>query len=701
MRYSLFMRRSIEIGALVGIVALALLARVDETRKRREAYPPAFRNEEILFLNLDGYYHARLARDLVRGEYDRTDELRRVPDGAPRPWPPPLLSALIAAPVTLGVPFESSALSVPLLFGLLAALPAWALGRRFGGPAGGMTAAFFTLFSEYSFSRTGVGWLDTDGGNVFFTLAAAYFFLRFGTDPPPRRYAHLVAAIATTALFLSWWVNAPFAVAAATLPGLVVALLFFPRPGGRGGWALGAASLLALLCLFALFGPDLPGRIAEGIRARALEIGGAGDGFFPGVGVTIVELRRAPVVEIMNRTAGNAVPFAAALLGLLLLVRRKGREALFLAAPAALGLLPFFAGVRFLIFTGPVLGIGAGFLIHRAAALRARFLPPRALAALLTLLFFLPPLARSRSATYRPLLTAPYAEGLDRAGEVLPPGSILWAWWDDGYPIQYRSGLRTVTDGGAFPGERGVWNGHPYAEADERGAANGAVFFAVRGAKGTAAITEFLGGDRARALRLTREALRAGPEGAAAILGRAGFGNGGDSRTVEEWIRFLFPRPEHPVHILFHTGMIETAHWWYYLGAWDPDSRSGTHPLYAEYRGVERRGGRIAAEGLEIDVEGGRVRLSAAEGEETTRTLGALFVHGEEEPWSREYGTPLGWTFDFFPRYRYGVLAGPDVGRSLFHRIFVRGDYDGRRFRPVVDRFPFYRIASVRGDGSG
>jgi len=75
---------------------------------------------------------------------------------------------VIAAGLAKITPFSLNWIGavLPALLGLLLALPLYALGRFYGGPAMGLTAVLMGLLSHYYVYRSSLGWFDTDCMNV-------------------------------------------------------------------------------------------------------------------------------------------------------------------------------------------------------------------------------------------------------------------------------------------------------------------------------------------------------------------------------------------------------------------------------------------------------------------------------------------------------------------------------------------------------
>ncbi len=189
-----------------------------------------------MLTTFDAPFYMSLARDLVEGTYSPVDTHRAVPDFAPRPVVPPLLSC-IAALLNVATPFSMPwiAAVLPTVLGSFIAVPLFALGRFYGGTSIGVTAGLFAVFSPLYAYRTGFGWFDTDCLNVTWTLLILYFLLRFAVETSVRRYAYFCAAITSAGLFIWWWDQAEHAVVAISAMALVLSLVLHYRPKRREG----------------------------------------------------------------------------------------------------------------------------------------------------------------------------------------------------------------------------------------------------------------------------------------------------------------------------------------------------------------------------------------------------------------------------------------------------------------------------------
>jgi asparagine N-glycosylation enzyme membrane subunit Stt3 len=210
------------------VFILGFWVRFDEFRLWQKFPAVFFYDGQPTLTNGDGYYYLRMARDLVEKRYQAVDELKKYPDHSQRPFPPPLISALVAGISKLSAfSLEWIAILVPVILGPLLILPLYGLYRCFGGGRiMGISVALFAVLSVQYVNRTRIGFYDTDSLNVSFALAVTYLFMRFGIEPRRRRYFYFLAGCAVVGLFLWHWDQVPHVVLAICLIPLIIAVIF-------------------------------------------------------------------------------------------------------------------------------------------------------------------------------------------------------------------------------------------------------------------------------------------------------------------------------------------------------------------------------------------------------------------------------------------------------------------------------------------
>ncbi len=113
---------------------------------------------------------------------------------------------------------ESSAL-FPIIISALSIIPIFFIGRRIAGNVGGFFAAAMLAVNAAFLGRTMWGHADTDGWNVFFPLAVAFFFIEaFEANTRYERIIYATLAGIFTGIFarvwIGWWYIYDFILAA-------------------------------------------------------------------------------------------------------------------------------------------------------------------------------------------------------------------------------------------------------------------------------------------------------------------------------------------------------------------------------------------------------------------------------------------------------------------------------------------------------
>jgi dolichyl-diphosphooligosaccharide--protein glycosyltransferase len=660
-------RRRLAAALLLVILAFGVWLRLASLPVWLDHPERTFFNGDPLLTNYDGYFFLSQARDLVEGNYSPVDTFRTVPEHQQRPMPPPLLS-LMAAGIYRATPFSLLwvACVLPALLGVSLALPLYGIGRLYGGAAMGLSAAFLSVLSVGYLTRTHFGWFDTDCLNVTFAMTLVYFCLRFAREPGRRRYGYLAAALTAYVLFHFWW-NASLVVTALASAPLAAALLWGTGTGSRR-WAFWAAILSAFLILTVWLLPE-PWQIFRGMWKSYIAGKSAGD--FPSIGASISELRRLPLDKMVARTTGTWTVFLFSGVGLLWLFFRHPRDIVYFSAILGVAALSFFLAGRLIIFLVPALCLGAGFVISRAWALRRTAWPMVFLVPPFVLLTGYLPYYYGSSTRYLPNVPMSFIAALDRISTESPADTVVWAWWDHGYPVRYWAQRATVSDGGAHGGERVVYMGIPLATDDPRLAANFIQFFVSRGITGIHSVYQALGDDPAKGLELIKAVMAAGPEEGAALLSAGLPAPALRERTLDEWLAFFFPRDPRPVLLLMEGKLTQIAYWWYWFGTWDPATRKGVHARFKELPGLmPQKGKLVSRSGVTVDMHKGLARLDPRRRQAVG--LWEVAVIDGDRFYNNIFPNPDGPVFQYLPRAKLGAVMDRAIAGSVFNRLFSR-----------------------------
>ncbi len=526
--------------AWAALVLLLLAVQVQDWRYIDRHVEFMAGQSQPLLHEYDGYYHLRLARDLAEGNYLDQDSLRNTQ--RPEPPPPlPLLAALLNT--TFGVNLDLAAFVLPpLLAGSLLVL-LWLCGRLLGSPWLGVLAAAASSSALYLYSRTCLGFFDTDCLNPVFMLLAPITLYLLTLRRSPWGLAWLAGFAAAMGLFFWWW---PQGATVAFGLSLLAYALSFPVPSPA--WERWAKLLLlvAILAAGVLLGLEFFGLINTRIEAFQIIVAHvrlilAGDQA-TAVGGSIQELSSQLPSSVFLDLAAFPGALVPAELGLVALIVIRRRFALFLLPMLVFASASVFSQ-RFMIFTPPLYGLGYGYFFvlvgERLAWVRER---PWAKAALLAVLAIMlaPSFARNWSWHSEPPITARELPLAQAVGAETSPKTTIWAWWDYGYFLQYFSKRRTVADGGLTTDASVRALAVPLATSDLVLAARWMRFVAGRG------MTTFE----------SLAAQNGGPDKAGKILASS-LADAGASE-------YLKPTPE--VCLYLNRNTIDLAYWWYSFG---------------------------------------------------------------------------------------------------------------------------------------
>jgi hypothetical protein len=513
-----------------------------------------------LITTVDGFFYARLADDLLKGQYRKLDQTRP----APRPVPVPAIVSMTAGIARItGLPLHTVVFFLPPVLAFLSIPLMWAWARRVFPETPWAPAVVATAISvNYTwFTRTTFGKFDTDGLNLVLFWAIGFFLYSFAKQDGNKRYASLAMACFSFLLLVYWW-------PAVGLPlGLLMAFLFsctivFPSPRFdrllKATILSGALAGLAIILLAAF--TDLLPRALTNLIAPYLEhvalIRGEAASVFPTMGKTIAELRSLGLGESLVWVAGAAYVAPFAVLGLAALCVRSPRMIFLLVIPTALFAVLSADGLRFLLFLAPGFAFGiTAFVVHILLPLVQSVLKSRkiaqaaALAAAIGLIA--PGFTYCMDYELRPSFNANMVNLPKLVNDVAGPNAIVWNWWGPGYMIEYYGNRRTFIDGGLQEPERSWVAAVPLASHDYVFAKNWIRFFAKNGT-GVQVMTRRLKSTEKATLFL-KHALR--DEAALpSVLKEYGL-----SEEERNWRKFLFPEVE--VYLVLLSDMLTHGSW--------------------------------------------------------------------------------------------------------------------------------------------
>jgi len=691
-------RIPLEIAAVLCIIVCGVVCRLDDLSQWKRVESRTFYDGKPIHTTFDAWFYLSLSQDLINDTYTQPDEKRGVPHCPPRPVPAPLLSVLAAAVVkATGISLCWVGAILPAVLGPLLVIPLYLMGRFYGGVLCGLTACLVAVLYPFYIVRSNVGRFDTDCLILFFSIGAAYLFMRFALITARQRYIFICAGGAISVLFLWWWDQTPAAVSALAGLPLLVALVIYYRPALREGLIFYAILICCGTVVLMLTDPALPLKILDRLWLEFLYITKDQSGIFPNIGKTITEQAKPEFEKIVKATTMGTPAFIFAAAGFALLMWRRRLQTAFLLPHMILTYLAFTTANRFILFMLPLLALGTGYAVSFVWNILHKVRPLNALVcAGIIALLCIPLYTYNANSTRWPKEPGYMVEAMYRMRDITPEDAVIWAWWDHGYALTYYARRATINDGSIHSGELTVYNAIPYTVSSFRCAANFIQFFIRHGVPGVRRMYHQFDGNRDAGLDFLKDVLEAGPEAARTIIDLAELRPVADCLTTDDWLRFFFPGPQRPVYLLCDNLLNRTAYWWYWFGTWSTATRSGTHPRFRPHerihieadslRGsadlfIERAAGDYLYEGRRIPL----ARIDQfAQGR--TRTLNNYNRGGLHFAYNRDY--------------RHGALMDAGIAESVFSRLFIRVQPDNRYFKPVINVPPHVQLWEVLGDSA-
>ncbi len=582
---------------------------------------------------------------------------------------------------------------LPAYLGVLLFIPVFLLARSWGNTFSGLLAGLVALCAPYYVRRTSAGWYDTDCGVVTLAMTGVLLSFLVARSGGKKRLAWLAAVACYLAVFLMWWDTAPEVALAIGLVPIISAYLFLIGPRKRDLFPLAMTAIVPILVVGVWKGPAFWESFLNVAWGLFRYISKAEDPHFPNIGVTISEQVRVSFQGIVALSAGSWFVFVSSIAGLALLLFKNHRLGLQLMVPLALGILTVYAK-RFAIFMTPLVALGAGHLFFSLWKISGE--GPgrwvwRSLFGLLCLGMahgIWSVSATNRLGTYNPVEPPRVVEGIALAREDTPPNSVIWAWWDHGYPVMYWSRRATISDGTYHGGQLSFITAFPLVSSDYRQAANWIHFYVVRGLEGFQRVFKKMN-DVPKGLEVVKAVLAAGPESSRGILVENGFS------PPDDWIPFFFPPREsrRPVYFLVDERLVGTSYWWYWLGSWDPGKRDGIHPFFRTFSQVRQDGNELVGlPPFSLDLEEGVL----AAGNVTLPVSRMIFHDGKE--WQSMNYSAEGLVFQHDAHTGWGTLCSADIFGSVFNKLFFLRMADVRYFKPTRLKTSSFQLWEVHGE---
>lgn len=461
-----FFQLSVVYFIAVLIRCVALLLFMDDPRYiLNDSFVPIFSPDPALY-----GYHVKLL--LSGGEWENHYTL---------------IEALIYSLTFIGFDLDGIMLYAPVFLAPLVMLPVALIVRLMGYPNASLIAALLASFGYGYYSRTYIGYFDTDVLNLFFPMMAVFALMAVEIK---KQYLYGLLAAVMLWINLMWYHSAePLTFAIIAFYGFYVVtfgrgtiwhlktILFLvavilPVPVWQKSILLAfsailfwwvrfhiphwISALIAVVILVAgLYYVDLS--IIEFHLKRYFQVDEffgtkmAGQNLhFLAPMLLVAEAKASEWYVVFSHISGNVIGFILAMTGLIWVVVR--RHAFLLLLPMlGLGIFAIWAGIRFHIYATPVAAIGVTMLGVLISEKISKVEIKRALVTalfLFTLLSAYHSLVLWNNKAVKPYFSANQVDILNQLASITNPGDYAVTWWDYGWPLWYYTGLKTMIDNG-------------------------------------------------------------------------------------------------------------------------------------------------------------------------------------------------------------------------------------------------------------
>jgi dolichyl-diphosphooligosaccharide--protein glycosyltransferase/undecaprenyl-diphosphooligosaccharide--protein glycosyltransferase len=454
-------------------------------------------NNEFMVTTNDAYYWAEGARDLIfcdkdnasMGEYyqkncHQENDLSPVDESLPQ-----LTHALYHI-----LPFSLETLIFYMsAFGAsLVVIPMILLGRRLHLLMAGFIASLIASLGISYYSRTVIGYYDTDMFNIMFPMFLVWS-ISLALKTREKKYLLLTGL---EIVLYRWWYPASYSLEFAFFGLVLVYVLIYERKSvfhyqllsimliGMMGLPFLERFVGVLLLYFIAFrkefekfgphiliGSAIVFFFAGGINPIIGQLNGyifqrdgtveAGALHFFSVTQTIVEAQNIDIADIASRTSGNIFLFIVGIIGYGWLCFRQPVMLIMLPLLGLGVVISLWGGLRFAMYAIPITAFGTGFFIYRIAEMIHEYAKNKKIAAIASVIFVcvaatfaLKPLVES-AWNYRTgtVFVKDEVALIEEFGKNVSREDYVITWWDYGYPIRYYADTKTLIDGGKHSGD--------------------------------------------------------------------------------------------------------------------------------------------------------------------------------------------------------------------------------------------------------
>ncbi|WP_169973260.1 MULTISPECIES: STT3 domain-containing protein [unclassified Campylobacter] len=440
-------------------------------------YESFFWNNQLMISTNDGYAFAEGARDMIAG-FHQPNDLSYYGSSLST------LTYVIAK--ILPFSFETTILYMSVFFSSLIVVPIILIAREYGVTRAGFIAALLASIANSYYNRTMAGYYDTDMLTIVLPMFVIWSMVRLVEQ---KNRVNLIFVPIFMLIYI-WWYPSSYSLNFATIGMFLLYTLIFDRNNKLNYEALIfmiialtyinfyiKISLILTIYLLIYFRPNLWNQksiAALGILAILLfavtgglnpilfqlkfyvfrsvpESSGLAFHYF-NVNQTIRESGIVEFEVFAQRISGHVITFTASLAGIIILCFKK--RSFLLALPMLfLGFLAVKGGLRFTIYSVPIMAIGFGYFVVWAINLfKLNIWLNRGIILTISIISLLPCLFHIYGYKVPTVFYRQEVESLDKLKFVADREDYALAWWDYGYPIRYYADVKSLIDGGKHLG---------------------------------------------------------------------------------------------------------------------------------------------------------------------------------------------------------------------------------------------------------
>jgi dolichyl-diphosphooligosaccharide--protein glycosyltransferase len=615
---------------------------------------------------MDAYHWLRMARDLDAGKLKGglTDSLRGYPDLDYYPENLSLLAKLISfgSRFTDGNYYQAGLLLIPLFAGLFV-FPLFLYFNKIGFGASAVLGGLIGSFSVSYYSRSHIGYLDTDMLNTFFPITISLFILLIDRNRSFRNNLLLAFAAGVTMYLFNWWYQQPVFFLVYLLAMLFYLFLL------RFQWQQ-ACALLLTFTLSSGISYVLQSFMSLQIFLDAyFFILPTGQVSWPDILTTITEAQKPGTLAQLNRIHGLLPMVLAGLVGLIYLCIARYKQIAPIAPVILLGAWSLVGPRRFTMYLAPFIGIGVGVLIEiLVGQARQKLKSPPQVAplvatALMLALFFSTTGYTAYHVIPGPTVPVPTTKAILDIKQIVPRHSAMFTWWDNGYPLMEIGEFATYHDGGS----------HSYSR--------------------TTLVAKAMTSPRQEEMISLLAYLE--EYGFDALNTRIV----DDNLTADQVMQLVFGTPRafngENVHVLYTEDMISKFRGISIFGTWDFQRKSSAPLTYETLHCFSRTDNVLTCKGCKIDLNRGMI----TDGNLHVSLKEALIVDNGYVVDRIDYGVNEGNYLQILMKnnkvFTVQVLE-ERLFLTNFNQQYLLGNFDKRFFKEIYNDFPVARVLQVK-----